>query len=636
MDMFVFVLEDEPKFQSQIFGALKIVNPAAKIRFFNTLEEFSGWITSFIKDGMAVVETAGFKLAEDTEQESISTEKSVRLLVCKTEILGAQSISLISKTIELFVRKNLCTQEEKTSVVATAFDNPDFDIKPYEVKFFNNVIFKPFDPLILEEHLRYAFVGHKKPNDVNFKSNKLEAQVEMVKDIPCEGFSDLGFITISDREIKIGEVGKFYSDEFASESIRSVMARSVKSVPRTVNGQQTFMCWMEYFGLETGQIKKFRKDLINDYPTTHLNANVKNFKKNILMLDALAEVELPSSLKRFFPQANTYYYSDFNRFVFDSAPDSSGLLVEKDIPVPTGFVLTLDNSGHFFLDQEPKSEIENVFGETFKDLKKKDFPAMLMNESKKAWTDAFTAKKVPAGKDTVLMLENVGKVFLVKLKQITKALNANQMPIWEIGLAEMTMAEKVAYIKSRSPLPPTIDIVIASEGFMSHIVDGQLYPDAKKILIVKNQISDKEKKRWSASVYDVFTVPADRNYLVKKLYLAFMDKGAWTVLHFNDVKKEIQSAQQVQIDEISEAGVSFKYHRPMEVGTFRRFYLWTPNELELRDYHASCNYYEEFKEGQKVTYNHHFVFFGMKDFYLKNIRLWVLENYIQSKSKEGG
>ena len=50
------------------------------------------------------------------------------------------------------------------------------------------------------------------------------------------------------------------------------------------------------------------------------------------------------------------------------------------------------------------------------------------------------------------------------------------------------------------------------------------------------------------------------------------------------------------------------------------------------DYHANCNFTEELKE-QKGTFVHHFVFFGMKDIYLKNIRLWVRDNYIQNKSK---
>ncbi len=633
MDIFAFVLEDEAKFQDQIYFALRKINPQVKIRFFISLEEFSNWIGLFVKDGLAAIEIAGVRVAQDTEIETISSEKTIRLLVCKSEILGAHSISLLSKTVDLFARKGACTEEEKTSVIVTAFDHEQFDLKPMEVKFINNVIFKPFDALVLEEHLRYALIGRRKPTDENFKSNKLEAQVEMVKDIPCEGFSDLGFVTVSDAEIKTGDVNKYYSDEFASEKIRSVMAKCIKSIARG-GDLSGFLCWMEYFALDDGQVKKFRKELFNDYPNQHLSSHVKEFKKNILIIESLGDHDLDSSIKRFLPLTNTYKYLSWEQFQFDASPESSGLLVDKDIPIPFNYSLTLDATGHYILEQEPKSDIENVFGETFANLRKKDFQQLLTDESKKKFMEVFRAHKVDLGKEPVLILDNVGKKFLVRLDQISKTQNAAGLPALELKFSEVTRTEKLSLLSSMSPLPLEMDLVLASEEFMKQIVDGSIFPKAKRMLLVPAQQSDKDKRHWATLVYDIFNVPMDRNYLIKKIYLSFMDANQWGLKHFSDTKKEIQSAQQIQIDEISEAGLAFKYHRAMPVGTFRRFYLWTPNETELRDYHGNCNYFEELKEGKNVSYIHHFVFFGMKDFYLKNIRLWVRENYIQSKSKE--
>ncbi len=634
MDIFAFVLEDEEKFQTQIFQALRKINPKVKIRFFSTLEDFSAWIGLFIKQGGAAVENAGFRLSEDTQIETVSETKSIRLLVCKSESLGSRSTSLIGKTIELFERRRLCTQDERTSAVMTAFDHEHFNLKPMEATFINNVIFKPFDQLILEEHLRFALVGRKKPNDENFKSNKLEAQVEMVKDIPCEGFSDLGFVTISDREVPAGSVSKFYSEEFASDSIKSVMARCVKSVPRTGKDQTGFLCWMEYFALESGQIKKFRKDLLNEFPSSYMDARINEFRKNILVLDSLGETELAPSLKRYFPMCNVHYYPSWERFIFDSAPESSGMLVEKDIPIPHGFKIVLDATGHYILDQAPQSETEMVFGELFKDLKKKDFQQLLSADAKKEWTDVFHAKQVTLGHEPLLMVNNAGKIFIVKLIEFKKSISATNSPTIELLFSELTMAEKAAYLKSKSSLPSNFDLIIASVDFMNRVVEGNPYPNAKRILTVSKQVGDKDKKYWAPLVYDIMEMPADKNFLVKRIYFSFMEKFTWTVNHFSKSKAEIQSAQQIQIDEISEAGLVFKYHRALEIGSFRRFYLWTPNEVELRDYLASCNYVEEVKEAKGVTYNHHFVFFAMKDFYLKNIRLWVREAYILSKSKE--
>lgn len=634
MDIFVFVLEDEVKFQTQIFQGLRKINPKVKIRFFSTLEDFSVWIALLVKEGVAAIEAAGFRLPEDTQIETVSEQKVVRLLICKSESLGSRSTALIGKTIELFERKHLCTPEEKTSAIITAFDHENFDLKSMEATFINNVIFKPFDQLILEEHMRFALVGRKKPNDENFKSNKLEAQVEMVKNIPCEGFSDLGFITVSDREVALGSVSKFYSSEFAFDAIKSVMARCVKSMVRTGKDQTSFLCWMEYFALESGQIRKFRKELSNDYPINRMDTQINEFKKNILILDSLEETDLASSLKRYFPKSGVHYYPNWERFLFDSAPELSGFLVEKDIPISNGFKITLDSTCHYILDQAPQSETEMVFGELFNDLKKKDFQQLLSSNSKKDWSDVYHAKQVDSGLEPVLMINNVDKVFIVKLMEFKKSVTAANTATVELLFSELSMAEKTAYLKSKSPIPLDFDLIIASTDFMSRAIEGKLYPNAKRILTVPKQVGDKEKKYWSPLVNDIFESPVDKNYLVKRICFAFAEKNTWTEAHFNKTKVELQSAQQVQIDEISEAGLVFKYHRALEVGSFRRFYLWTPNEVELRDYLANCNYVEEVKDGKTVVYNHHFVFFAMKDFYLKNIRLWVREAYIQSKSKE--
>lgn len=634
MDIFAFVLEDESKFQTEIFQALRKINPKVKIRFFNNLEDFSAWISLFVKEGITAVENAGFRLAEDTQIETVSEEKVIRLLVCKAESLGSRSTSLIGKTIELFERKRLCTKDEKTSAIITAFDHELFDLKPMAETFVNNVIFKPFDRLILEEHLRFALVGRKKPSEENFKSNKLEAKIEMVKDILCEGFSDLGFLTISDHEVAAGSVSKFYSSQFASDTIKSVMARCVKSIARTGKDQTGFLCWMEYFALDSGQLKKFRKDLVNEFPSNYMASRIDDFKKNILILDSQGEAELAQSLKRYFPKGSVHSYPNWEQFLFDSTPEVSGMLAEKDIPLAYGFKLVLDGTGHYILDQGPQSEVEMVFGELFKDLKKKDFQQLLSAEAKKEWTEIYLSKQVASGREPLLMINNVGKIFIVKLTEFKKTVGPNHTPVIELLFSELTLAEKTGYLKSKSPIPSSFDVIIASADFMNRVVDGNLYPSAKRILTVPKQLGDKDKKYWAPLVYDIFEVPVDKNFLVKRIYFSFMEKFSWTVNHFNKHKTEIQSAQQIQIDEISEAGLVFKYHRGLEIGSFRRFYLWTPNEVELRDYLASCNYVEEVKDGKNVVFIHHFVFFAMKDFYLKNIRLWVREAYIQSKSKD--
>lgn len=631
MDQFVIVIEDEEKIQESLYKVLKKINPLLKIRYFSKLDAFSAWIGLVIKDGPLALETAGTRWKDDAEVETIAPDKRLNLIICKDEILGSRSMSLINKTTELLLRKKLCTEEEKTAVIITAFDQATFDLKVIEEKFINNVIYKPFDNIILEEHLRYAIIGRKKPKDDTLKSSKVSAQVEMVKDIPVAGFSDLGFLTISDRLLKVGELGKYYADEFKAGNLKSTMARCVKCEPDP-DRKEIFLCWMEYFALENEQIKKFRKEIPMEYPTALIEKPKHPLKLNIVYFDAYSDSEFPSSVKRFFPEVNILTYHKWDDFEFDYNPEKSELIVEKDLPGENDFIIHLDPTGHYFLEFGEIPEGENLFGEIVNVIKSKDFQSLLDVESKKKWLEVYKNQKVNLGTEPTLVVQNNGKKYIFKLLSFKKDQTKTNVPAIELKLAKLASFEKTDFLKRMTPLMKNIDLVVGNDAFFKSCLKKNYYEKETKILISKDYLSDADERYWSQFVKDILYMPIDRSYLAKKIFITFSDAKSWDKQQFIPRLKEIQTALQIQIDEISEGGLFLKYHRPIPIGSFRRFYLWTPNETELMDYHANCNYTEELKE-QKGTFVHHFVFFGMKDLYLKNIRLWVRDNYIQNKSK---
>ncbi len=69
----------------------------------------------------------------------------------------------------------------------------------------------------------------------------------------------------------------------------------------------------------------------------------------------------------------------------------------------------------------------------------------------------------------------------------------------------------------------------------------------------------------------------------------------------------------------------------MSVGAFREFVLWRPEEVDTPEIIGTVNFTE--KEKNADYHLNHFVFFGMKDYFLKHIRLWLREAYIKTKEK---
>ena len=80
------------------------------------------------------------------------------------DAIRSECISLLKKTKDLFVERKICTVEDPTAFVLTVFDDPGFKIKQLENRILNNVIFKPFDRLILIQHLTNAIDGRHPPS----------------------------------------------------------------------------------------------------------------------------------------------------------------------------------------------------------------------------------------------------------------------------------------------------------------------------------------------------------------------------------------------------------------------------------------------------------------------------------------
>ena len=93
-----------------------------------------------------------------------------------------------------------------------------------------------------------------------------------------------------------------------------------------------------------------------------------------------------------------------------------------------------------------------------------------------------------------------------------------------------------------------------------------------------------------------------------------------------------KAAQELQVEEVSEAGLIMRYYRSVSIGAFREFVLWQPYEIGAPEMIATCNFVEQ-DTGEKKDFKLHFVFFAMSEVFLKQIRLWIRDTYVLSKEK---
>lgn len=525
---FIYVLEDDERTQKNLFDNLKNIDPRLCIRFFQSLNQFNEWLRVAIQTGPRSLAVGGQPFKEDKSEPVLpSSTHELRLIIAKDEFFGTKHMNLIKRAQEFLLRKNICSAQDPTALILTAFDTPEFDIKLAEERIINNVIFKPFDKLILRQHLEYALTGHHPVSSDTISPIKISSIIEMLKTVSIQSISEIGFTTLNNHEITIGAKGKYYGDLFISGDKKSALAycTSCKEI-----SPKEFLCEFHFFGLDNEQISQIRRHILQN--KLHQKNELKNNSfatTRVLLLDE--NENNTQELKRFLQEK----ISNIEFFCYTHLSQLFSDLADKDTVrrqnLPTQFDIVLAN-----ID-------------------------MLSPEPRKNW-------------DT---------------------------------LARELQSRITRAGKSNAELP-------------------KLYMTSQK------RIAAEQLKELTEWCQEVFFINFDKTYVYKKILSQnslIANKDPIEVSYLTE-QSTLKAANPVEITEISEAGLVLKYYRAIGIGSFREFILWRPSETDNPEIIGTVNFTDKDQSNGDFFYNH-FVFFGMKDFYLKHIRLWLREAYIRSK-----
>ncbi len=511
---YIIVLEDEPSFKKDLLDVIKSIDSQLQVRFFNTLAKFHEWM----KDAMI---KGPLSLAEGDTPAAADDE--LRLIISKNELLGTHNIELIRRTQEFLLRKKFCLPTQPTAFIVTAFDSPDFQVAEAEDAIISNVIFKPFDKLILKQHFEFALGGNQPLDGSTISAIEVSDKVEMLKRGQYESISEIGFNSVSNIQMGIGTLTKYYAKIFEADSRKSIYAVCTSSIKK---GHDIFANEFHFYSAETAQITKIRNHILQ-------NGNVQNvpiFKKagqpmNVVIINdhSVSLHEIKTILQDKFVRVTIFPYANAEQLA-------------ADLPnIPTKIDCVFASYELFEIDKEKKWEV---------------FCATFQEEAKKRGTP------------------------------------------------------------------------------------NEKNPDL--FIIAKKKISSEIFKDFHSFTKDIFFSPVDRNYAMKKIssyYDTLALQKSSSVSTIQETAK-MKIATSADIKQISEAGLVMNYHRRIEIGAFREFILLRESEDESPVITAVCNYNEEHKDGKAIVNSNHFIFFGMRDHFLKHIRLWIRETYIRNKGEE--
>jgi len=635
---FVYVLEDDPQSIREITDALLLVDPKIQVRQFSRLADFANWMKGLLSKGADTVRHGG-QVPEGYQMEPLpdSEPAVLQMVISKIEFLGARQLGLMKRTREAFIRQQVCTREDPTAFVLTAFEDPNFKLEDLRDRILSNILIKPFDRLILQQHLNFALDGRHPVSKNAVNPYKTSAIIEALKTVELESFSQVGFVTRSNRPLPENAVSKYYAKLFTTERHRSLMGKMVLCEPHPEFPEE-YRATFSFFAADPTQISNLRRQVLADKPqsaptviskrTAHPRAKVR-----IVVIEERPEIlqSFESTLKRKIAGAEILKYSTLKEFLTELDPK---IRLEDEEPVvkalvpPESFEVEMDTKGRILKAPEVVVQFQGIEMKRALDLK------TLTRESDRVAWQAWLEK--PLGSHLV-MWTSKGVSFVMKVTHLQER---------QFRIEEGSAQDSEDFSNLHSRLSKGWDFALISERFAGPARlelwksirerAAQLNHDCGRhfFMVGSHHYTDSEELLLAGLFDDLFYLPIDRMYLVQKMVVLMPDLEILedpvelvSIQH----QEKIKSARPIQIEELSEASVILQYDRPISLGSFREFVLWQPYEVGAPEIEATCNFSEETTE--KGVFRLHFVFFGVQDSILKAIRNWILENYIRSKDK---
>lgn len=683
----VFVIEDDPKFMGEIKEALEQISPDLNIREFKDLNAFVTWLRTTLnkfkkKTSLASTETettdetASINAGEDASKSPSSTgpvlaegdeEIQIDLLVCRLELLKQKSFVLLQGTRDYFLHHKLCLKEQPTAFVLTAFETEDFDYSRYENQVVSNIIFKPFDKLILREHLRIALAGAAGDSSGEIYKQKTKSKVEMLKDVTLKSLSEIGFTTVSDREVPLGTQAKYYSHYFQGGTISSIHAKALANVP-IKERPGYFTSSFTYTNIQNAQISSLRKIIKgNKKHITEVIKVTKALPQHVYSFITIAGSDgdsIKSNLEGSFSNTKCVEYNELITFMMDLDPGSKTLGEgskgkEKFLPFPAIGKLFYDLKINKIVTIEPAvTETATLLGiPVTKVLETESFlHQKIHNEDRNRWIALCkTHLKTGAPPEVFRFKSTDDRLAFIKVISLQSFKHEKLGEVMALELVECSESEKLAYLQKLSRLPKIVDAIFVESAFISEMYMERWGPivtvlnehnkksngPSVKLFFLSNKVFDSDTAlERTAPIEDVFSRPLDASYFKKKIRTIFeklLLKDEDLEISTIEETSILKVAQPVVAEEVGETGLSLVYHRAIPVGSFRKVCLWLPHEIGLPEFLASCSSVEEMeKEDKTKAYLCHFIFFGVRDTSLKHIRRWIKDYYVAAKEKEGG
>ncbi len=309
----------------------------------------------------------------------------------------------------------------------------------------------------------------------------------------------------------------------------------------------------------------------------------------------------------------------------------------------------------------PPDQADHIFGFTIEEHK--NDPGLWLKSLDKEQLPEFLEfmKCVLAGQEVSLMTFAEGpnlEKFEIEIKgHLERAGEADGKKLVRLTIRELVEEDRhsLSYKVFRKGTPREFDrleaiyidasLVQVEQEWYDHLLDfmrkQELLQEEEKIpvYLLARDVSKESPIYFRYPFFvDMLIKDIDRKLLLAKIYAFHPDlkpKTESVDTEFHSVALEVRIAKEVQLEEISEFGITIKHPSPLKAGAFMRFYspiFWH----EKKDGIVARSSFSVKDKDNPNIYHCFFNFFGSSDSFLKHIRQYIREEYVSKKEQAQG
>ena len=164
------VLERAKDKVSSLKRALSLIDPEIAVYAFPDLQQLQEWVQKVFD-----------------QDDEIKEVKDIALFIADHRIMGLAHEKLISSLQDYFKMKGLAFEERRPVVFLSVNELEEISSKELMASFVSNILFKPYDPVIVKERVKWAVFGVESIDEEELFAQKTQSvPVEMIRDVHVE------------------------------------------------------------------------------------------------------------------------------------------------------------------------------------------------------------------------------------------------------------------------------------------------------------------------------------------------------------------------------------------------------------------------------------------------------------------